>query len=212
MTKPISPFLPRLCLRSANRVHLKLTDSIPTNCIDINKASRMPTQDEDQEDLKPDVKGPHQVTPCSQLYLRSKLRQFQHRSLDVMEKPMINTDADEHQSTNNSHTTKRHFIWPKLLNLVCCEELTPSDSFEPVYPARGVYGDTYSNQGHQYQIQRMIHINREDKLFLNRVNFESRFFQKLFRNRWQMKLLNPSSREEFRPHKWCHLWTDISAN
>ena len=64
--KPAADYLSCLDEAPANRVHLKLTNSIPIHRIEIGRASKTPKQDEDEDDFNPDdTNSPDTATPIS---------------------------------------------------------------------------------------------------------------------------------------------------
>ena len=113
----------------ADRVHLKLTDSIPMHRIKIDMASKTLKHDEDADDFKPDdATSPDPKT--LKIIPEKKLTSFWQWLLSVMWRAITNTDADKHSSNNSSRTTEgtpQRYILP---HPVRCEEFMPSAANE----------------------------------------------------------------------------------
>ena len=140
---PAADYLSRLNVTPADRVHLKLTDSIPTHRIAIDKFSKTPKQVEDEDEFNHnDLNSPDPTTPTS----------LPERKIDVILIVVTKCDGE----TNDGYRCRkvfvkqqlarhvRHLSRHRLLEAVFCKEFKPPPGDEPGRHARGVFGNLSS--------------------------------------------------------------------
>ena len=173
---PGADYLSRLEIRPEDRIHLKLIDAIPVFQVEIDIASKTPTQEEDENDY----------------YLRDEADENirKHRSSTLSDKTsgqqkhehLTATENDVHQMTAQGDTGHRKTSLKDQMTFV---RLVNRGSLPP--RAMNSIGPSTMDslqvvQENSRDIQKFRAITLERRAPPTHMNFESQFFQKLYTN------------------------------
>ena len=200
---PAADNLSRLEIRPEDRVHSKLTDTIPIHRIEIDIASRTPKQEEDEP-----VNFP---TSEPLRYKRQKdVKQMTSTdSTDVAHddgKAMNFTTNCERQAAsdefqlNDNHLTYRltDVNEPiQLIQLISKVSLS-TPVLNQVRPAEGI--DPIEKQKANWVIQKMIRVLEGSEILRHPVNMHDQFFQKLYKNRKRLQVVKSVLYRQFFDH------------
>ena len=174
--------LSRIDIHPKDRIHLKLHDEIPIFKVEIDLASKTPKQDDEEEEYIPEEADVPDATTSSNPTMQSLLAMF----------PQCCHEDDEQycRRIDDIKTQVQPFVTPSdrtlfftrfyqrnqvhMVNQVC-----PSGDSEIV-----------KAQGENSEVHRVIRILTAQETPPNQVNFASTFFQKLFKNRKRLEVVN----------------------
>ena len=179
---PAVDYLSRIDINPADRIHLKLHDEIPVFKVEIDLASKTPKQDDDEEEYIPDDHDVPDVATSSNQTIQTLMTMF----------------PQQHREGDDQYNRRIEEIRSQIQPFV-----TPSDPtllFTRFHPRDQVYmvnqvcpsgvSETVKDQGESSDVQRVIRILTVQETPPNHVNFESTFFQKLFKNRKRLEVVN----------------------
>ena len=186
---PAADYLSRIDIHPKDRIHLKLHDEIPVFKVEIDLASKTPKQDDEEDDYIPDATNVPDATTSPNPTMQSLLAMFPQwcheddeqyrRRIDDIEtqvQPFVTPSDPALFSTRFCQRNQVHAV-----NQVC-----PSGTSEIV-----------NAQGENSDVQRVIRILTVQETPPNQVNFTSNFFQKLFKNRKRLEVVNNALYRQF---------------
>ena len=203
---PAADYLFRLEIRPEERVHLKLTDSIPVNHIEIEIASKTPKQEEDEPDYLP----PSESLRQKRSHDAKPMKVINSETVTIDDgKPMKTVDVattacDDDETMNHVHSTplaseNDHTTSPQIYQLMTDAQLPGYTRFivktsllhpvtKEVSPPGGV--DLILTQKTNSDIQLMLKILSGETTLIQPVNLMSTFIQKLHKNRKRLENVN----------------------
>ena len=179
---PAVDYLSRLEIRPDERVHLKLTDSIPVHHIEVDIASKTPKQEEDE----PDYFSPGEPLRRKQSHDAKPMKVIESEPVaSDDDKPMNRvepasiTSENDHKpcpqtyqlKTDAQLPTYTKFISKTSLLAPVTKEVSPSGEF-----------DLILNQKTNSDIQLMLKFLSGENTLNHPVNVMSTFFEKLYKN------------------------------
>ena len=188
---PAADYLSRLEIRPEDRVHLKLTDTIPIHRIEIDIASRTPKQEEDEPDYFPTSEP-----------LRCK-RQKDDKEMKLAVGTDVTHDDGkgmkftncERTAASDDFTTDNHLMYrltdvdePIQLTQFIRKVSLSNPVMSQVSSAEGI--DLIQVQKANWVIQKMIRVLEDSEILQHPVNMQDQFFQKLYKNRKRLQVVN----------------------
>ena len=198
---PAADYLSRLEIRPEDRVHLKLTDTIPIHRIEIDIASRTPKQEEDEPDYFPaseplrckrqkDVKEMKLATGTDVAHDDGKGMKFTNCE---------RTAASDDFATDNHLTYRLTDVdEPIQLSQFIRKVSLSHPVMSQVSPAEGI--DLIQVQKNNWVIQKMIRFLEGTEILQHPVNMQDQFFQKLYKNRKRLQVVNGVLYRQFFDH------------
>ena len=198
---PAADYLSRIEIRPEDRVHSKLTDTIPIHRIEIDIASRTPKQEEDEPDYFP-ISEP----------LRCK-RQKDVKEMILAPGIDVTHDAGKRMKFTNCERTAAsdEFVTDNHLThrLTDVDEPIQLTQFinkvslsypvmSQVSPVEGI--DLIQIQKTNWVIQKMIRFLEGSEILQHPVSMQDQFFQKLHKNRKRLQVVNGVLYRQFFDH------------
>ena len=186
---PAADYLSRIDIHPKDRIHLKLHDEIPVFKVEIDLASKTPKQDDEEDDYIPDATNVPDATTSPNPTMQSLLAMFPQRCHE--------DDEQYRRRIDDIKTQVQPFVTPSdpaLFFTRFCQrnqvhavnQVCPSGTSEIV-----------KAQGENSDVQRVIRILTVQETPPNQVNFTSTFFQKLFKNRKRLEVVNNALYRQF---------------
>ena len=193
-------------IRPEERVHLKLTDSIPVHHIEIEIASKTPKQEEDEPDYFP----PSETLRQKRSHDTKPMKVINSETVTIDDGKLMNsvdaatTDGDDDKTMNYVHSTplaseNDHTSSPQIYQLMTDAHLPDYTRFivktsllhpvmKEVSPQGGIV--LILTQKTDSDIQLMLKILSGETTLTHSVNLMSTFFQKLHKNRKRLENVN----------------------
>ena len=188
---PAADYLSRLEIRHEDRVHLKLTDTIPIHRIEIDIASRTPKQEEDEPDYFPTSEP-----------LRCKLQKDDKEMILTVGTDVAQDDGKGMKFTNcertaasDDFTTDNHLTYrltdmdePIQLTQFIRKVSLSNPVMRQVSPAEGI--DLIQVQKANWVIQKMIRVLEDSEILQQPVNMQDQFSQKFYKSCKRSQVVN----------------------
>ena len=188
---PAADYLSRLEIRPEDRVHLKLTDTIPIHRVEIDIASRTRKQEEDEPDYFPTSEP-----------LRHKRQKDEKEMKMAVDTDVAHDDGKGMKFTNcertaasDEFTTDNHLMYrltdvdePIQLTQFIRKVSLSNPVMSQVSPIEGF--DLIQVQKANWVIQKMIRVIEGSEILQHPVNMQDQFFQKLYKNRKRLQVVN----------------------
>ena len=178
---PAADYLSRIDIHPKDRIHLKLHDEIPVFKVEIDLASKTPKQDDEEEEYIPDETDVPDTTTLPNPSMQSLLAMFPQ---------WCHEDDEQYRRRIDDIKTQVHpFVTPSdpslLFTRFCLRNQV--HTVNQVCPS----GDSeiVKAQCENSDVQRVIMILTVQESPPNQVNFASTFFQKLFKNRSEQRVV-----------------------
>ena len=179
---PAADYLSRIDIHPKDRIHLKLHDEIPVFKVEIDLASKTPKQDDEEEEYIPDETNVPDTTTSPIPTMQSLLAMFPqwcHEDDDQYRRRIddIKTQVQPFVTPSDPTLFFTRFYQRNQVHTV--NQVCPSGNSEIV-----------KAQGENSDVQRVIRILTVQETPPNQVNFASTFFQKQFKNRKRLEVVN----------------------
>ena len=198
---PAADYLSRLEVRPEDRVHLKLTDTIPIHRIEVDIASRTPKQEEDEPDYFPTSEP-----------LRCKRQKDDKEMKLAVGTDVAHDDGKwmkftncERTAASDDFTSDNHLMYrltdvdePIQLTQFIRKVSLSNPVMSQVIPAEGI--DLIQVQQANWVIQKIITVLAGSEILQHPVNMQDQFFQKLYKNRKRLQVVNSVLYRQFFDH------------
>ena len=198
----IPDYLSRLEIRPEDRVHLKLTDTIPIHRIEIDIASRTPKQEEDERDYFPTSEplGRKRQKDVKEMNLAINTHVAQDDGRGMKFTNCERTAASDDFIANDNHLTYRltDVDEPIQLTQFIRKVSISRPVMSQISPAEGI--DLIESQKTNWVIQKMIKVLEGSEILQHPVNMQDQFFQKSHKNRKRLQVVNGVLYRQFFDH------------
>ena len=176
---PAADYLSRIDIHPKDRIHLKLHDEIPVFKVEVDLASKTPQQEDEEEEYIPDETVVPDTTTSPNPTMQSLLAMFPQWCHD-----------DQYRRRIDDIKTQQPFVTPSDPTLFFTRFYQRTQIHTVNQVCSSGNSQIVKAQGENSDVQRVIRVITVQETPPNQVNFASTFFQKLFKNRKRLKVVN----------------------